>query len=207
MVHWLAVHNRLRQARVLQGYSRAAALAVLPRVGIALALTTSLLATPAALSAQRADELPPGTRTRVTAPRSSLDPYVGSLVSFSNESVTLRVGADEPFLTLPLARVRRIEVSEGEKSKIVTGALVGFSLGATASLLFLAGFCSSSDTVCGGDEWLTAFAVIALPPTLVGAGIGLLIRTERWREVELAAPAAAPRPTALRWHLGFSLPF
>ena len=181
-------------------------MAVLPRGGVALAVTVLLFACTGALRAQRADELPPGTRIRVTAPRSSLDPYVGSLVRFSNESVTLDVEAGMPALTVPLTRVRRIEVSEGERSKVVTGAAIGFGLGATASLLFLAGFCSSSDTICGGDEWLTAFAVIALPPTLVGAGIGLLIRTERWREVQLAPGAAAHRLNAPRWHVGLSLP-
>jgi hypothetical protein len=172
------------------------------------ALVAFLLhATPGPLAAQRADDLPPGTRIRVTAPRNSLDPYVGSLVQLSSDSVTLAPEGGVSALTLGLARVRRIEVSEGEKSKLVTGAAIGFGLGATASLLFLAGFCSSSDTICGGDEWLTAFAVIALPPTLVGAGIGLLIRTERWREVELPPTAAAPQPTATRWHLGLSLLF
>jgi hypothetical protein len=181
--------------------------AILPRGGVALALTALLLATPGALQAQQADQLSPGTRIRVTAPRSSLDPYVGSLVRFSSESVTLDLEDGAPDLTLPLARVRRIEVSEGEGSKVVTGAVVGFGLGATASLLFLAGFCSSSDTICGGDEWLTAFAVIALPPTLVGAGVGLLIRKERWREVELAPRAALHRLPAPRWQLGLSLPF
>jgi hypothetical protein len=101
--------------------------------------------------------------------------------------------------------VRSVELSLGEKSKVVTGAAIGFGVGATASLLFLAGFCGG-DTVCGGDEWLRAFAIIALPPTLVGAGIGLLIRTERWREVELAPQAALRRLRAPRWQVGLSLP-
>ncbi len=182
-------------------------MAILPRDGIALALTALLFATPGALRAQRADDLAPGTRIRVTAPRSSLDPYVGALVRLSAEAITLAPDHGDSQLTLPLNRVRRIEVSEGEKSKVVTGAAIGFGVGATASLLFLAGFCASSDTICGGDEWITAFAVIALPPTLVGAGIGLLIRTERWREVEFALQAASHRLRVQRWHIGLSLPF
>jgi hypothetical protein len=142
----------------------------------------------------------------VTAPRASLDQFVGSLVHLSAESVTLDVESGESPLTLPLARVRSIEVSEGRGSKVVTGAAVGFGLGATASLLFLAGFCGG-DTVCGGDEWLRAFTLIALPPTLVGAGIGLLIRTERWKEVGLSPGVALQTTLAARWHLGLSLPF
>lgn len=180
-------------------------MAVLPGGGTALALTVLLLATPGTLAAQRADDLTPGTRIRVSAPRTSLDPYVGSLVRLSAESVTLAVESGESALTLRLARVRRIEVSGGEKPKVVTGAAIGFGVGAAASLLFLAGFCSDPDTVCGGDEWLTAFAVIALPPTVVGAGIGLLIRTERWREVEPAPRAALHPLRAPRFHLGLSL--
>jgi len=181
--------------------------ALLPGCRLALGLTALLLAAPGTLTAQQADDLIPGARVRVTVPRDSRDPYVGTLDRLSSDSLTLRIESRAPVLTLPLTRVRRIEVSAGETSKVVTGGAIGFGVGATASLLFLAGFCSDPDTLCGGDEWLRAFAFIALPSTLVGAGIGLLIRTERWREVELAPPAALHSLRAPRWHIGLSLPF
>lgn len=164
-----------------------------------------LLAAPGALEGQRPEELAPGSRVRVTAPRYFAEPYVGSLVRLTSDSITLHPESGGSALTLSLARVHSLELSAGEKSKVVTGAAVGFGLGATASLLFLAGFCGG-DTVCGGDEWLRAFAVIALPPTLVGAAIGLMIRTEQWRVVQ--HPARAPQPFHTpRWQLGLSLPF
>ena len=43
------------------------------------------------------------------------------------------------------------------------------------------------DTVCGFDAYHRAFAIIGVPPTIVGAIIGALTKSERWEEVSLDA--------------------
>ena len=60
-----------------------------------------------------------------------------------------------------------------------TGLLVGSIVGAVATGVFLAGFCSDADTQCGADEVGRAVLIIAVPTALVGTLVGSLIRTER----------------------------
>jgi hypothetical protein len=65
------------------------------------------------------------------------------------------------------------------RSHTKTGLLVGGIVGAVATTVFLAGFCSDADTQCGADEVGRAVLFIAVPPALVGTLIGSLIRTKR----------------------------
>jgi hypothetical protein len=60
-----------------------------------------------------------------------------------------------------------------------TGLLIGGVVGAIATAVFLAGFCSDPDTQCGADEVGRAFLFIAVPTAAVGTLIGSLIRTKR----------------------------
>ncbi|HXZ71051.1 MAG TPA: hypothetical protein VEH31_09320, partial [Streptosporangiaceae bacterium] len=59
-----------------------------------------------------------------------------------------------------------------------TGLLIGGLVGAAATGAFLAAFCRDPDTRCGTDEVARAVIIIALPPTVLGAMIGSLIRTK-----------------------------
>jgi hypothetical protein len=63
-------------------------------------------------------------------------------------------------------------------SHTLTGLLIGGVVGAAATGVFLAGFCSDPDTQCGADEVGRAVLIIGVPPALLGALIGSLIRTE-----------------------------
>lgn len=65
------------------------------------------------------------------------------------------------------------------RSHTGTGLLIGGLVGAAATAIFLAGFCSDPDTQCGADEVGRAVLIIAVPPALVGMLIGSLIRTRR----------------------------
>ncbi|HEX8905462.1 MAG TPA: hypothetical protein VF771_11495, partial [Longimicrobiaceae bacterium] len=60
-----------------------------------------------------------------------------------------------------------------------TGALIGGAVGVVAASVFLLGFCSDPDALCETDEYARALFYIALPPTVVGALIGSLVRTGR----------------------------
>ena len=60
----------------------------------------------------------------------------------------------------------------------VTGLLIGGIIGTVATGVFLAAFCSDPDTHCGADEVGRAFVIIAVPPALLGATIGSLVRTK-----------------------------
>ena len=82
----------------------------------------------------------------------------------------------EPAVHLaPLPR----ELTNGEThSHTMTGLLIGSLVGVAATGVFLAAFCSDPDTQCGADEVGRAVVIIAVPPALVGALIGSLIKTK-----------------------------
>jgi len=63
-------------------------------------------------------------------------------------------------------------------SHTVTGLVIGSLVGVAAAGVFLAAFCSDPDTQCGADEVGRALVIIAVPPAVVGAAIGSLIRTK-----------------------------
>jgi hypothetical protein len=106
---------------------------------------------------------------------------VGNVVRVSADSLVV-VPEDAPNeLVLSASNVRRVDVSLGRRARTGRGALVGLLGGAVLGTVALAYFCS--------DSCIGAVALAALPPggALVGAGIGAvigsLVRTERWRSV------------------------
>jgi hypothetical protein len=68
--------------------------------------------------------------------------------------------------------------ASGSHAHTGTGLLIGGLVGAAATGIFLGAFCSGSDNACGADEVGRAILVFAVPPTVVGAVIGSLIRTK-----------------------------
>ena len=56
--------------------------------------------------------------------------------------------------------------------------------------LFLSVFCGG-DTVCDGDEQLRAAAIFGLPSLALGAGIGAMIKVERWAPLPSASESGA----------------
>lgn len=78
-----------------------------------------------------------------------------------------------------IATVPQDTASSETHSHTLTGLLIGGSVGLVATGVFLSLFCSDSDTKCGADEVARAVAIIAVPPAVVGAVIGSLVRTKR----------------------------
>ena len=76
------------------------------------------------------------------------------------------------------ALVPKVGASSESHSHTLTGLLIGSLVGAAATGLFLAAFCSDGDTQCGADEVGRAVLIIAVPPAVVGAVIGSFIRTK-----------------------------
>ncbi len=72
-----------------------------------------------------------------------------------------------------------LQGSSATRSHAGTGLLIGGLVGVAATTVFLVGFCSDPDTVCGADEVGRAVLVFLVPPAVVGALIGSLVRTER----------------------------
>ena len=154
----------------------------------------------------------PGARVRVYSP----DRLTGTIEMLSRDTLVLKTEASRYRMdqgrvvawrvisrqAIPFASITRLEVTRGKKSKWLVGAVVGLGLGAAATVAFLAGFCDDSDTSCEGDEYLNAFALIALPPAIVGAVIGALIKVDRWEDIPLDGIRVSLRPND---HLGVAI--
>lgn len=154
-----------------------------PRI---LPLIAALVITaPIHLVAQEEPPIAPGDRVRVTAWSVVPGRPVGTVLAFGADTCVLQLeGRAEP-LALPLASVTRLEVSRGQKSNAISGALVGGALGAGIALFgsTIAWLNSAEDFGLGGAAYVVGVLGGA------GAGIGLLLGatsyTDRWEEVRL----------------------
>jgi hypothetical protein len=137
-----------------------------------------------ALPAQETLTLTPGARVRVSAP-DLLGPgaLIGNVVALRGDTLVVRkADAGAAGLHLPLARVERLEVSRGRRSR-GTGAALGFLVGAAVGAAYgEAGHpgLGHTDISEGGET-----AIYAGVGGLLGAAIGAVLGGERWKRVPL----------------------
>ena len=134
-----------------------------------------------------ASPLTPGARVRATArePGRVERTLVGSLRTFDSEKLTLSTDESGNFVALPRPTITRLEISRGRKGHTVMGLLLGTVLGLSAVALKDAG----CEPDC--DDTSTGFIVGAVAGgALVGAGIGTMVRSERWESLPWAVGPA-----------------
>jgi len=142
-------------------------------------------------AAQQVPPIETGSRIRVTAPALGIDKLVGT--SVEADATRIRVQADDQAspMTISLADMTRLEVSQGRKSNALKGLGVGALIGAPigAVLGYLASpEQSSGEAVCTGSTVscvAVGAAAVGVTGALVGLGIGALAKSERWEEVPL----------------------
>lgn len=131
-----------------------------------------------------------GERVRVRAPRVSSDRLIGNLTSLGADTLVLateRGGAIIPIATSDLAE---IQVSQGKKSNTILGLTVGAGVGVASAVGLAIWACNADDDGCtAGMVAGGSLGVLAVTAGL-GAGIGALIKTERWRDARLPPPPA-----------------
>ena len=157
---------------------------------IVAALLASLSGPVGRLVAQ--DGLPVGARVRVSRPGRAV--LTGSVARVTPDSFWLRLADRADPVPIGRREPDRVDLSRGSRSYAGQGALIGLGVGAVATTLFLVGFCNDPDTRCEADEYLRAALIIGTPPVLAGAGIGLLIRKERWQPLRLGVVLPLGRP-------------
>lgn len=143
------------------------------------------------LRAQEEPLVVPGTRVRITATKyfeKALirSRVVGTVVALTTDSLVVQTKEWYGPLAIPITSVTALDVSRGLKSKIVTGAGIGFLIGGAAALMVFSYEAGDSDAVCR-DECISLleFSIIPLAPTLLGALIGALVEVDRWETVAL----------------------
>ena len=141
--------------------------------------------------------LMPGDRVRISAPEffqkmeisqpaRKIKSVVGTVMAANPDTLFLKVdNQHEPMIiSVPFASLKRLEVKRGKKSKIGSGAGVGFLVGAiTGAAIFY-----NADEE--GNDFSPENAALAAVKLgiLIGAGIGLNMRSDRWEEVPLKRP-------------------
>jgi hypothetical protein len=184
--------------------------------------TLVLLVLPLAQS-PASSPLTPGVRVRVTVREAggTSRTHVGPLRTFDGEALTLTAG-DSAQHSVSLARpsITRVEVSRGRRGNAGRGALLGAVLGLAVVAL--------SESGCEGeceprDNYGLLVAGATVGGAAVGAGIGSLMRSERWESLPWAAgpprrasvpvvgplslaiesPGGRPRAAAVGLSLGF----
>jgi hypothetical protein len=126
-------------------------------------------------------ELEPGNRVRahLLRPRSAV---VGNVVRVVLDTLVIISGEDAPReMPLSAANIEWLELSQGQRSRAGTGALIGLFLGAVGGAVALVAICQ--DDCVGAWPLLGLIPGGALVGAGIGAGVGTLIRAERWQPV------------------------
>jgi hypothetical protein len=142
--------------------------------------------------------LPMGAHVRVQTTAAPGSWVKGILVSADSATIALvpqnapPLGANQ--LRLPRASVGRFELQTGSKRHWLVGLAVGVALGVAwgATTDVNPDNCGyASDAFCSRGE---AIAGLGLTLGGIGAGIGALVKTDRWTPVALDALAPPPPP-------------
>ncbi len=181
---------------------------------LALVALFTLLSIP--LQAQ-SEVLPAGTRVRIwpacPAPSESsakpCAPVVGRLLRIDTAGVLMQRGGAPPE-TLPLGSSTRLEVSEGSRHHTLlglgAGAVVGFGTG-----MILASRAGCDSGIFGSaereDDLCGAYGVALPVGAVLGAVVGRLIRSERWRPTGMNKAALRLVPSRERVSLSIGLAF
>jgi hypothetical protein len=175
----------------------------MPAAALVLLLLPVVQGTPAA------SPLTTGTRVRVTTREAGAERVrVGPLRTFDGQNLTLSTEGGPSHVSLPRTSITRIEVSRGRRGHAASGALLGAVLGLAVVAL--------KDVGCGEDctreGASTGFILAAVGGgTLLGGGVGMAVRSERWESLPWAVGPARrasvvplpPAPLGLRVALRF----
>ena len=146
-----------------------------------------------------------GSRVRLVSTAVQARPQ-GLVVALDESTLTLATDAGTP-LKLPTSSITALETSLGRKRNtlkglgigVVSGLLLGlaFSVDPNDCGYYSSHFCSRGEAVAGG----------ALGFAALGAGVGALVKSDRWSPVLLGAPARRARHGPPAAGLGVTIRF
>jgi hypothetical protein len=174
------------------------------RAAMPVALLSFLLGlAPAGRCQSPEPPLPLGSRVRITYERPETSateawrPLLvqeGRLAGWTAESIALE--SDGRASEIPVALLSRLEVSRGTTGHALTGALIGAGVGAVGTVVLMIGSAGDSEYTAG-LAFLLGTGMFVLPGIGIGAGIGALVRTDRWETVPLPGGPAPVRPAVV----------
>jgi hypothetical protein len=157
-----------------------------PRCGFWMILVlTSTLALPSEVCPQEAQEPPPrqstvtiGSKVRLIAPAVATGRITGTVIEMDEKALVILTGGHR--LNVPRQAVIHAEVSVGKRRRALKGMIIGAGLGAVVYPPLIYGSCLND---CG-SQWDPGYIAFgAGVGALWGAGIGALIKKDRWSTV------------------------
>jgi hypothetical protein len=124
-----------------------------------------------------------GSRVRLQAPMVVLGRIEGTVIKLDGKSL-LVAGSERTPVSVPRQAITQLEVSHGRHGHALLGMGMGAAIGAVLGAAVGSTGCVPA-VGCGDSYSGGAAALGALGGGLWGAGIGALIRTERWSAVPL----------------------
>ncbi len=122
-----------------------------------------------------------GSLVRVTAPSVSKGRLTGTLLEANEREIVLALPGSEP-KAIPRAAVKRLEWSRGHSRHPIFGAVVGGILGGAFLAAASVAMCDAASCSPSMEAFVVGVGLGALP----GAGVGALVKTRRWDDVEPA---------------------
>ncbi len=131
-----------------------------------------------------------GDRVRLQAPRISSGQLVGEVTELEGDTLMLSSEGGGSTIAIPTADLERIAVSQGRKSNAILGLLVGAGVGIASAVGLSIWVCNADDDGCTSGQVVGGGLALTAIGAGLGAGVGALIKTERWREASI--PASPP---------------
>ena len=156
------------------------------RIPFLLTAILVCLASPAA--AQDHVTYEPGLRVRVETRSMPGTRIVGTLRSWTGDSIVIESDADQAVgsVSLPLGDVTRVDFSMGTRSQWGKGALYGLLGGTLIGLGLGAAGCEEGGFIMTREECIGSASMgMAFVGALVGGTVGIFVRTERWEQLSL----------------------
>jgi hypothetical protein len=157
-----------------------------------IAFTIAVAVSPAPVGAQASNPLAPQqARVRITAPSLGEGKHVARVISATSDPMVFQLEGRTDSVTFRRGEIASLERSEGTRSRgrrgMAIGLLSGVAIGVVSGLAYqpncdpaeTAGYCETkSGAAAAGSVYL------ALPGTILGGVIGLLVRSDKWVPVE-----------------------
>ena len=168
------------------------------RSGYAMLLASTLLVPAEARSQElpEASAVTVGSKVRILAPTMLKGELEGMVLEMDDNS--LLVGSDEGSpMRLSREAITRLEVRTGRHRRTLKGMIIGAGIGvvAVASLGLASALYHGDGDGSDAKSWAALFGRTALGGAAWGAGIGTLIKSDRWSPVPLDRVRVGLGPT------------